>query len=187
MISTRFDANPRRGGRLLGLGLALTLVASTASAELLSDEEMDEVVAGNTLLLLDLSFDLPTEFDGQLEAEGLGSIDELLNQALKNVLPPPSSGDATRPEHDTGVDVKPTEDGVQIRVDFPQVDLTEINNTLQVGGDALANAQSLVTALALGDIGITANLVVVINPEGGHFDIDTDGLNFGQLGLPATK
>ncbi len=202
---------------------------SSAAATTLTDAELDEVVAGNTLML-DMSIDLPMAVENRrldlstlenfgfdpaaLESLGLqpDALDDLgLDPAaLESVGLDPAAleslgldpaaleslgdlpglpgegrfaltGDLTL---DTNFEVNGELTGaLDFTVDpTAQRDLGVGDfNQLAVSGDALANANSLVTALALGDIGITANITVIIQPENSSFDINSTGMNFSHL------
>ena len=148
--------------------LCATWGLAGGTRQALSDTELDAVYAAGFNIQIDFGIDVAASNPDAVVMTGGGT--DFLNQGM--TLSHTSGGGRNEVRYDPSGSYMP---------DFQNLQST---NSLNITGNALQNAQSLLNIFALeGDIAVGVNLNVVVNPVDSIFNVSQTNINWSNLGL----
>jgi len=158
---------------LLTLVLLFAAGSGFAQATLqpLEDAELDAICATGLNIVIDLDLDLQTPQPDTLLINP-AQLDALKALADNSLQRSSLSGGSTGGVFST--------DGINLS-NFTGVINNSITNNVNITDNALQNAQSLLNIIALGDVAVGLNLVVVVNPGDAPFSVTQTNINWSNL------
>lgn len=159
------------------LGLCLWLTTTARSAPLpapLMDGELEQVYAAGFDVQVVLGLEIKTNDPNAvlIRQDQLDALRDYANSSLhRSTARDGADGSGT---FDT--------DGISLS-NFESV----INNSMNISGSALQNAQSLLTIFAMGDVAVGLNLTVIVNPGDAPFSVTQTSINWSDLTFSAMK
>jgi len=142
-----------------------------ATLQPLEDDELDAICATGLNIVIDLDLDLQTPQPDTLliNPAQLDALKALADNSLQRTsLSGGSTGGVFTP------------DGINLS-GFTGVINNSISNNVNITDNALQNAQSLLNIIALGDVAVGLNLVVVVNPGDAPFSVTQTNINWSNL------
>ena len=142
-----------------------------SSLQPLEDNELDEICATGLNIVIDLDLDLQTPEPNSLliDPAQLDALRALADNSLQRTS---LSGSSTGGVFSTaGIDL----------ANFTGVINNSVTNNVNITDNALQNAQSLLNIVALGDVAVGLNLVVIVNPGDAPFSVTQTNINWSNL------
>lgn len=136
----------------------------------LNDSELDAIWATGFNIDINLDLDVKTDQPGSLiiDKTQLDSLKQFADDTMQRT---------TMHTRTTGGAF--TTDGIDLP-NFSSVVSNTVNN-IDISGNALQNAQSLLNIVALGDVAVGVNLVVIVNPGDTPFTITQTNINWSDI------